>query len=280
MHPIRPAHAAAQSPNWPTFSGQAQVVGTTQSGKVTVYVDTALGAQGAQNARDLLNEADGIVTKNDAIFGTPGGHVDVIVFALNGATDGTGGADHASCDYVTGNAIEVCTTYSSANSAARVGALFEAELSECSMGGNLCGVSTGEALSRWCAATTSNNALGDFATAPTWAQDGMQDYVTQTDPTDQSPDSTGCGMAFISWLIAKKGATLNQIAQGLVSLTASGTFAELYSQLTGDQTNPWSAFLADVQALPNGVTSDDPFGGMTLPGAGAQRRYTGPALDL
>ena len=79
---------------------------------------------------------------------------------------------------------------------AMVSALFEAELSECSMGGNLCGVSTGEALSRWCAAVISNNALSDFATAPQWAQDGEPDYVNQTDPTDQSADSTGCGISF------------------------------------------------------------------------------------
>ena len=32
----------------------------------------------------------------------------------------------------------------------------------CSMGGNLCGVSTGEALSRWCAVVVGNNALADF----------------------------------------------------------------------------------------------------------------------
>ena len=46
----------------------------------------------------------------------------------------------------------------------------------------------------------SNNALADFATAPQWARDGMPDYVIQTDPTDQNADSTGCGMAFLSWL--------------------------------------------------------------------------------
>jgi hypothetical protein len=34
------------------------------------------------------------VTANDAIFGTTGGPVSAIVFALGGATDGTGGADH------------------------------------------------------------------------------------------------------------------------------------------------------------------------------------------
>ena len=36
------------------------------------------------------------------------------------------------CDYVSGNAIEVCASF---GNSARVSALFEAELSECSMGG-------------------------------------------------------------------------------------------------------------------------------------------------
>src|SRR6266852_1793850 len=91
---------------------------------------------------------------------------------------GTGGADHNACDYITGGAIEVCASY---GNAARESALFEAELSECSMGGNLCGQSTGEALSRWCAAIVGNNALADFATAPSWAQSSMPDFVNKTD---------------------------------------------------------------------------------------------------
>jgi hypothetical protein len=99
----------------------------------------------------------------------------VIVFALGGQTDGTGGADHLGCDFQTGAAIEVCAAF---GNSARVSALFEAELSECSMGGNLCGVSTGEALSRWCAAVVGGNALSDFATAPRWAQDGMPNFVS------------------------------------------------------------------------------------------------------
>jgi hypothetical protein len=104
----------------------------------------------------------------------------------------------------------------------RVSGLFEAELSECNMGGNLCGVSTGEALSRWCAASVSNNALADFATAPTWFSDGAQDFVSQTDPTDRNAHSTGCAMAFISWLLSQNIA-LGTIAQGLVTLGAGGT---------------------------------------------------------
>jgi hypothetical protein len=57
--------------------------------------------------------------------------VSVIVFALGGATDGTGGADHMSCDYIAGAAIEVCASFGIST---WVSALFEAELSECSMG--------------------------------------------------------------------------------------------------------------------------------------------------
>jgi hypothetical protein len=183
--------------------------------------------------------------------------VSVIIFALDGRMDGTGGADHMGCDYTSGNAIEVCASF---GSSARVSALFEAELSECSMGGNLCGVSTGEALSRWCAATVGNNALADFATAPQWAQDGMPDYVNKTDATDQNPDSTGCGMAFLSWLLSK-GYGLDKIAQGMVSLGDSETLAQLYARLTSDvPANAWAAFQAAIRALPNGITNDDPFG--------------------
>lgn len=128
------------------------------------------------------------------------------------------------------------------------------------MGGNLCGVSTGEAMSRWCAAVTSNNALSDFATAPTWAQDGMPDFVDHTEPTDQNPDSIGCGMAFLSWLMSE-GRTLAAIARAMVSLGDAGTLADLYQQLTGDSAgNAWPAFMAAIESLPGGVTSDDPFG--------------------
>jgi hypothetical protein len=217
-----------------------------------------MGAPGLQNAKDLVNDADRVVAANDQIFGTTGGPVSVIIFALGGRTDGTGGADHNSCNYATGNAIEVCASF---GNSARVSALFEAELSECSMGGNLCGVSTGEALSRWCAAVIGDNALADFATAPHWARDGMPDFVNKTDPTDQSADSTGCGMAFISWLLSQ-GYSLNKIAPTMVSLGDGGTLARLFADLTsGAASTAFPKFIAAVKALPGGVTSDDPFAG-------------------
>lgn len=256
--------ASTGTPSWPSYTGTSQRVGTSPSGRVTVYVDPSLGQQALQNARDLLNDAGRIVTANDGIFGTTGGPVNAIVFALGGATDGTGGADHMACDYTTGNNIEVDASYGSSS---RVSGLFEAELSECSMSGNLCGESTGEALSRWCAAVVSNNALADFATAPQWAQDGEADWVGKTDNTDQNADSTGCGMAFLSWLMST-GYALDKIAPAMVSLGDSGTLAQLYAKLTGDSaSNAWSKFQAAIQALPSGVTSDDPFNAFTAAAA-------------
>jgi len=203
------------------------------------------------------------------MFGSPGGQVNVIIWALDGQTDGSGGADHATCDYTSGGDIEVCAAF---GQPARVSGLFEAELSECSMGGNLCGVNTGEALSRWCAADVSGNALADFATAPTWAQRGMPDYVTKTDTTDVNPVSTGCGMAFLSWL-QHLGSPLNKIAPAMVALGTAGTLAQLYAKLTSDgQSNAWPKFQAAVKALPQ-IVNDDPFGA----GFGAGKMMKGRA---
>lgn len=263
-HPLR-ALPRAGVPAWPSYRGPAQLVGTSAGGLVTVYVDPRLGQPALANARDLLAAADGVVAQNDAIFGIAGGPVAVIVFALGGATDGTGGADHGGCTFQSGGAIEVDASYGSSE---RVIALFEAELSECAMGGNLCGYSTGEALSRWCAMVVGHNALADFATAPTWAQDGMANWVDQTEQTDQDPDSIGCGMAFISWLL-RQGQSLSQVARGMVALGDGGTLAELYAALTGaPAAEAWPRFTAAVQALPDGVRSDDPFGALATASAG------------
>ncbi len=252
-HPLR---RAAPVPQWPSYTGTSQYVGTSATRQVSVYVDPSLGAPALQNARDLVADADRVVNANDAIFGTSGDPVNVIIFALGGQTDGTGGADHDACDYTNGGAIEVCASF---GNSARVSALFEAELSECSMGGNLCGVSTGEALSRWCAAVIGDNALADFATAPTWAQQGMPDFVSKTDNTDQNPISTGCGMAFLSWL-RHLGFTLDKIAPAMVKLGTSGTFAQLYATLaSAPSAEAWTKFLAAAKSLPK-IVNDDPFG--------------------
>ena len=112
-YPLRPP-ARSVSPS-------AAPTAAPSSSEVTVYVDPTLGSQALQNAQDLLGAAGRVVQQNNAIFGISGGAVDVIVFALNGQTDGTGGADHDGCDFTTGNAIEVDVSYGNST---RVVALF------------------------------------------------------------------------------------------------------------------------------------------------------------
>jgi hypothetical protein len=259
-HPLRRINPA---PQWPSYTGTSHYVGTSSSTQVAVYVDPSLGDPALQNAKDLVSDADRVVKANNTIFGTPSEAVDVIIFAVGGMTDGTGGADHNACDYTSGGAIEVCASF---GNSARVSALFEAEISECSMGGNLCGVSTGEALSRWCAVVVGNNALADFATAPAWAKKGMPDFVDNTDGTDQNEVSTGCGMAFLSWL-QKLGFSLNKIAPSMVKLGTAGTLAQLYATLTSNpQSDAWLKFDAAARALPR-ITNDDPFSTKTSPGS-------------
>lgn len=273
---VLPNRDGQSAPVWPSYAGTSHLVGTSASGRVTVYVDPTLGDPGLQNAHSLLQDADRVATANDAIFGTAGGNVSVIIFALGGATDGTGGADHGACNFTEGGAIEVCAAF---GSPARVSALFEAELSECSMGGNLCGVSTGEALSRWCAAVVGNNALGDFASAPTWVSQGEHNFVDHTDPTDQNPASTGCGMAFISWMMSQ-GYRLNQIAPAMVSLGTNATFAQLYARLTGQPTShAWPAFRSAINSLggASAIVNDDPFGAL---GATHLARITPETIDV
>src|SRR6516162_9339161 len=123
--PLKKQAAAAQggptAPAWPSFTGTSQFVGTSLNGRVNVYVDPILGQAALQNAQDLLEDADRVVAANDELFNTTEGAVSVNVFALGGATDGTGGADHMGCDFVSGAEIEVCASF---GNSARVSALF------------------------------------------------------------------------------------------------------------------------------------------------------------
>ena len=74
--------ADSQAPKWPSFKGASQSVRSTASGRRNVFVDRTLGAPGLQKARDLVNDGDRVANANDAIFGTTGGTVSVIVFGI------------------------------------------------------------------------------------------------------------------------------------------------------------------------------------------------------
>jgi hypothetical protein len=48
-------------PRWPSYIGASQFVGTSPSGRVTVFVDPSLGHLAVQNAIALVIDADRIV---------------------------------------------------------------------------------------------------------------------------------------------------------------------------------------------------------------------------
>lgn len=259
--PIAGQHGGIQ---WPTFTGTANFVGTSPAAGVSVYYDAALGSTGLTAAQGLLGDVDRVAAINNKIFGlSKYQSCNVIVFSLNGNTDGTGGADHLGCDFSTGGNIEVDLDIGSTS---RQSALFEAEYSECCMHGDLCGYSTGEALSRWCAMITSDNALKDFKTAPNWSAQHAPDYVSNFELTDRDPVATGCGMVFISWMLSL-GYSFPVIAQSLVQyggmINENGAFAGLYSRLTGDsEVNAYPKFINACRALPGGIpllNRDDAF---------------------
>jgi len=60
------------APQWPSYQGSSQFIGTSPSGRVTVYVDATPGAPALQNAQDLVSDADRIAYANPHSAAGPG----------------------------------------------------------------------------------------------------------------------------------------------------------------------------------------------------------------
>jgi hypothetical protein len=250
----RRSRAAAGRFDFPT-----QLVGTTPDGNVTVYYDPSLGQPGADLAQQIFARAAQTYADCQAFFNVPGQPVNVIIAAVNDATDGSGGAYHYGCNFNPGGDLYEDAAFGNPD---RTNGLVVAELTESFMGaqnkGWDCGASNGEALSRFLAELLSggpDGSLADFATGPSWDQSGRPNYIDATDPTDQNPISTGCGIVYLYWMLSK-GYTAAQITQ---AGCPDGTLASNYQALTG-VANAWAAFSAAVNALTTGIKSDDPWG--------------------
>lgn len=240
------------------FDFPVQLVGATPDGKVTLYYDPSLGQNGATLAQQVFSSAAQTYAQSQAFFNVPGQPVNVIIAAVNGATDGTGGAYHYGCDFVSGGDLYCDAAFG--NPQLTTG-LFVAELTECFMGaqnkGWNCGGSNGESLSRLLAELLSggpSGALAAFATGPAWDHAGRPDWLDATEPTDQDAVSTGCGMVYLYWMLSK-GFTAAQITQ---AGCPTGTLASNYSALTGSST-AWADSSTAVAALQTRITSDDPW---------------------
>ena len=213
----------------------ATQVGVT--GNITVAYDPSLGTQGKNLATNLLNCVAGPYQQMQRVFGIAGGAVTVVVAPLSGAHDGTGGAYHHGCDFVSGGVLYVDATYANTtqNPLDLEVALYIAELSEAFMGaqgkGWGCGSSNGEGLSRYLAENSSPGVMPSWGiTGPSWAAAGYPDWVTKTEGTDRNYVSTGCAVVYLYWM-RSKGYTISQIVQ-----TGGATLSDNYKGLTGRTT--------------------------------------------
>jgi hypothetical protein len=251
--------ARAAGPVAGGFDFPSQFVGTTPDGNVTVYYDPSLGQAGSDLAQQIFALVDITYADCQAFFDVPGQPVNVIIAAVNGATDGTGGAYHYGCNFNPGDDLYCDAAFGNPE---LTNGLIAAELTESFMGaqnqGWDCGGSNGEALSRFLAELLSggpDGALTAFATGPAWDQDGRPDWIDATEPTDQNPVSIGCGLVYLYWMLSK-GFTAAQITQAGCS---DGTLASNYTALTG-ATTAWADFMAAVNGLSGPITSDNPWG--------------------
>jgi hypothetical protein len=233
--------------------------GATADGMVTVYYDPSLGAHGKTLAHEVLGASTKMFADCQRFFAMPGRPVNVVLAALEGRTDGSAGAYHYGCTFHKGGTLYCDVAF---GNLPRTIGLIVAELTESFMGAQAkgwdCGGSNGEALSRVLAQALSggpDGALAEYATGPAWDQSGQPNWIDATEPTDQDAASTGCGVLYLYWMLSK-GFTLDQLTQ---AGCPDGTLASNYQALTGAAT-AWSDFSAAVKALPDGVSSDNPWG--------------------
>jgi len=255
----RPAKALTQALGAgpaPALDYPATQVGVV--GNVTLFYDAALGAQGLTLAQQVLAYLSRPYLDMESFFGISGGKVQVVIAPLSGRNDGSGGAYHYGCDFVSGGTLYLDATFASTtvNPIDLEVALYVAELSECFMGaqnkGWGCGYSNGEGLSRFLAEEeTPWGTLAMFQTAASWVAAGYPDWVTHTELTDRDAVSTGCAILYIYWM-RSRGFSIAQITQA-----AGATLSANYQTLTGKST-AFTDFVAAAKAVT--VNSDNPFG--------------------
>ncbi len=251
--------------DYPTaLVGKTTWVGS-DGGPVNVYYDPSLGAAGKALAQNILGRMDDLMAYCDWAFGVNGKAGNVIIAALDGATDGSAGAYHMGCsfnsdapgsdwyeDYSRGNPDEVF-------------GLVMAEVCESYMGlqgrGINCGGSGGEGVSRFLAEIVSggpNGALRDYASGPSW---NGADWISRDQGTDGDYPSIGCSILYCWWMVSL-GYTPAQIIQ---AGEPGGVLAGNYHKLTG---KPAAQAFADFKAAvakAGGPTSDNPWGVATPP---------------
>lgn len=122
------------------------------------------------------------------------------------------------------------------------------------------GASNGEALSRVLATELYPTKLGQFATAPSWLDDGGRpDWVSRSEGTDSDYVSIGCGTLFLYFLRYQMRFSWGQIVR-----FGAPTLAQTYQTLTSGGTDAFAAFTAAIghcfaKGAATGLSTDNPF---------------------
>ncbi len=257
-HIERMAAARPGQFDFPTsLVGNSKWLGSDGKG-VGVYYDPATGAAGLKAAQDVLAGIDDLMAFCDTAFGVKGKSGNVIVCAVGGATDGTGGAYHYGCSFNADSPGSDWYEDTSPNPQETFG-LVMAEVCESYMGlqskGWNCGGSGGEALSRVLAEIVSGGpkgALADFASGTSYTG---ADWISKDQGTDGDYPSIGCGVLYLWWMLGKY--TIQQI---VLAGEPDGTLASNYAALTGKPSPQAFIDFTAALAVAGGPTSDNPFG--------------------
>ena len=129
--------------------------------------------------------------------------------------------------------------------------------------------SKGEGLSRFLSVQflqinglINNGIQSGFDVADDWLNSSRQDFVNNN-PDDNAPDATtGCTTLFIYYLFSQLGFSINQIVAA-----AASTMAGVYTNLTGDNSDPFpffkqlldNAFSSTTSSAVPGPNNDNPF---------------------
>src|ERR1700692_3145942 len=85
------------------------------AGSITVCYDPSLGTPGSNLANDLLGRVTVPYGEMESNFKVSGAAITVVVAPLSGKNDGSGGAYHYGCDFISGATLYLDATFSNAS---------------------------------------------------------------------------------------------------------------------------------------------------------------------
>lgn len=241
----------------PHFDYPAASVGKTAN--FQVWYATALRQPGFDIATAVLARVEKDYQTLAQYFGLQTSGFNIIIAPLSQSSDGSGGAYHHSCIsadlYCDAQIYPVVNpTFTNAFVVAEEAEVFMAAQNQ----GWDCGASNGEGLSRVLAEALYPGVLNGYETASVWLDGQRPDYITQTDPTDQNAESTGCAVLFLNWLHSQLNYSWAQICQA-----AAPTLDQVYTNLNG-KTDALDAFTTFLEihfpsGQPSNLNTDNPF---------------------